>query len=364
MVHVKKLLPFLLLMPSLYVQKPASPVFQLLNPSDDEIRIGKGLARRFEQAERRPTPQIQVQEGFVTSSDGVHLFYQVVGDGRATLVIPGRLFLIHTLQQLAPGRRLIFYDTRGRGKSDAIHDAKRETILDDVRDMEAVRVHFGAKQITPVGYSYMGLLVMLYTRDHPEHVERLVQLDPVPIKYDTKYPASLSEDYTAALDSAGAKKLDDLQKQGFDRSHPKEYCELDWNVQRFALVGDPAHVDRLAVPPTGLCDLKNEWPVNLNPHFEASFASIQTVILSKADLTKISMPVLTIHGTKDRNAPYGGGREWVMTLPNARLLTVQGGAHQSFDEYPEIVIPAINEFLNGSWPASAEKVTTLLPTSK
>jgi pimeloyl-ACP methyl ester carboxylesterase len=304
------------------------------------------------------------QEGFVVTGDGVHIFYQVIGNGPETVVIPGRLFLIHTLQRLAPGRRLIFYDTRSRGKSDAVRDPKRETIMDDVRDMEAVRKHFAAEKITPIGYSYMGLLVMLYARDYPQDVARIVQLDPVPIKYDTKYPAGLSEDYTAALDPVGVKKLDELQKQGFDRSHPEEYCELDWQVQRFALVGDPTHVDRLGVPKTGLCDLENEWPVNLNPHFEASFASIQTIDLTSADLARISMPVLTIHGTKDRNAPYGGGREWAMKLPNARLLTVRGGAHQSFDEYPEIVIPAIDQFLKESWPASSEKVTTLVTASR
>jgi proline iminopeptidase len=304
------------------------------------------------------------QEGFVSTSDGVHLFYQVVGNGPETVVVPGRLFLIHTLQQLAPGRRLIFYDTRSRGKSDAIHDPKRESIQDDVRDLEIVRDHFGTEKIAPIGYSYMGLLVMLYAVAHPEHVARIVQLDPVPIQYDTKYPAGLSEDYTASLDPAGAKKLDDLQKQGFDRSHPKEYCEMDWNVQRFALVGAPAHVDRLGVPKTGLCDFENEWPLNLNPHFEASFTSIQAVTLRKGDLAKISMPVLTVHGTKDRNAPYGGGREWAMKLPNARLLTVPNGAHQSFDEYPEIVVPAIDQFLKGSWPTAAEKVTDLVPNSR
>jgi proline iminopeptidase len=302
-------------------------------------------------------------EGVVTS-DGVHLFYEAIGNGPETVVIPGRLFLIHTLRQLAEGRRLIFYDTRARGKSDAIHDAKRETLQDDVHDLETLRQYFGAKKITPIGYSYMGLLVMLYTVAHPEHVARIVQLDPVPIQYDTKYPAGLSEDYAASLDRAAAKKLDDLQKQGFDRSHPKEYCEMDWEVQRFALVADPTHVDRLGVPKTGLCDLENEWPVNLDPHFAASFTSIQAVALTKADLAKISMPVLTVHGTKDRNAPYGGGREWAMRLPNARLLTVPNGAHQSFDEYPEIVIPAIDQFLKGSWPAAAEKVTALVPNSQ
>ena len=33
---------------------------------------------------------------------------------------------------------------------------------------------------------------------------------------------------------------------------------------------------------------------------------------------------------------------------------------QSFDEFPEIVIPAMDQFLKGNWPANAEKVTSLL----
>ena len=310
------------------------------------------------------SPAEKYHEGYVTTDDGIRIFYQVVGDGPQTVVLPGRLFLFHTLRQLAAGRRLIFYDTRARGKSDPIHDAKRETIMNDVRDLESVRKHFGAEKFVPVGYSYMGLLVILYTIDHPEHVERVIQMGPVPIDYRTKYPAGLSEDYNASLDPTGAKKLDELQKQGFDRSHPKEYCEQEWSVSRFALVGDPAHVDRIGIPKNGLCEFANEWPVNLDPHFEASFGSIQKVQLTKEELARVSMPVLTIHGTKDRNAPYGSGREWAMTLPNARLLTVPGGAHQSFDEYPEIVLPAIDQFLKGSWPKETERVTSIKPGSK
>ena len=67
------------------------------------------------------------------------------------------------------------------------------------------------------------------------------------------------------------------------------------------------------------------------------------------------MPVLTIHGTYDRNAPYEGGRDWVATLPNARLLTIERAAHASFADAPDIVIPAIRTFLSGQWPAEARR---------
>jgi pimeloyl-ACP methyl ester carboxylesterase len=302
-----------------------------------------------------------VTEGYITTEDGVRLFYSVVGTGSRTVILPGRLFLMPTLRSLARVRRLVFYDTRARGKSDAVHDPARETILDDVRDMEAVRKGVGAEKVSLVGYSYMGLLVMLYAQAHPDHVDRIVQMDPVPPRFDATYPRGLTEDYMAALDSAAAHRVERLQKEGLDRDHPKEYCEADWDVNRFALVGDPKHVQRLSVTAKEHCAMPNEWPVNLDKHVEASIASIKPVVLTKASLNSITVPVLTVHGTRDRNAPYGGGREWAMSLPNARLLTVRGGAHQSFDEYPEIVLPALETFLAGHWPSGVEKVTALLP---
>jgi pimeloyl-ACP methyl ester carboxylesterase len=109
--------------------------------------------------------------------------------------------------------------------------------------------------------------------------------------------------------------------------------------------------------------MPNEWPSNLVKHFDSSFTSVQKLDISKEKIAFVKVPVLTIHGTKDRNAPYGGGREWALTLPNARLLTVKGGAHQSFDEFREIVVPAVRRFLEGNWPEGAEQVTVLNPTS-
>ena len=105
------------------------------------------------------------------------------------------------------------------------------------------------------------------------------------------------------------------------------------------------------------CELETEWPVNADPHFKTTFESIQALDLTKEQLKKITVPVLTIHGTKDRNAPYGGGREWALSLPNARLVTVEGAAHQSWADDPVLVFGSIREFLRGNWPMTAEKVT-------
>ena len=88
-------------------------------------------------------------------------------------------------------------------------------------------------------------------------------------------------------------------------------------------------------------------------------ASIQALDLTDADYARATAPVLAIHGRQDRSASYGGGREWALRLPNARLITVDNAAHVPWIEDPDKVFGAISAFLDGGWPPSAERVTTL-----
>ncbi|MDX1449250.1 MAG: alpha/beta hydrolase, partial [Acidimicrobiia bacterium] len=84
----------------------------------------------------------------------------------------------------------------------------------------------------------------------------------------------------------------------------------------------------------------------------AHFGDIQQSEFPRELFTEITRPVLTIHGTLDRNAPYGGGLEWATTFLDGRLITVAGGAHQVWLDDPA-VLDDIDEFLNGEWPARA-----------
>ena len=96
------------------------------------------------------------------------------------------------------------------------------------------------------GYSYTGLMIVLYLIDHPETVERLVQLGPVPIKFGTKYPPNL-----AASDKPGKAKalrrLHELQRKNYPTTNPQEYCEQEWAYTRFGLVGNAANVAELRI---------------------------------------------------------------------------------------------------------------------
>jgi len=72
----------------------------------------------------------------------------------------------------------------------------------------------------------------------------------------------------------------------------------------------------------------------------------------------MKMPVLVVHGTRDRHAPYGGGRDWAEVLPDARLVAIHAAAHLPWIEDPEQVFTSVKTFLDGRWPDSAERTRT------
>jgi proline iminopeptidase len=293
--------------------------------------------------------------GHVAADDGTRLYYHVVGSGRPVVIVPGGLFLERDFARLGRGRTLVFYDMRNRGRSDPVADSTRISIGDDVRDLEAVRRQVGAERVALLGWSYLGMMVMRYAVEHPEHVTRVVQLGPLARRFRTVFPDSLmAHDPVPVPDSASAAELARQRATGLAARDPRADCELDYRVTRARLVGTA----RLAGRVPDLCAMPNEWPAVLERHFNLLFGSIlRDEGPAWERYAELRIPVLTIHGTQDRNAPYGGGREWAAHLPDARLLTVRGAAHMLWLDAPGTVFPAIERFLGGAWPPDAVRVS-------
>jgi pimeloyl-ACP methyl ester carboxylesterase/ketosteroid isomerase-like protein len=296
-----------------------------------------------------PGDQAPFEEGFLAAADGTKLHYRKIGNGPVTLIVPLGFVLFDDFKQLADLATVITYDMRNRGRSERSKDV---SIQMDVADMEAVRSHFKIEKFVPIGFSYLGLMVAMYTLDHPERVSRVVQLGPVSPRFGAQYPKELMHgtDDVAAAD-ADVKRWREMRAQGMSTKSPREFCEAQDKVFRFVLVGDPAHASRIQ----SHCDLENEWPATLDATMESSIASVKKVEITKDQMQKITVPVLIIHGTKDRNAPYGSGREWAASLPNARLVTIEGAAHASWNDDPATVFASIRQFLRGQWPLAASR---------
>ena len=104
--------------------------------------------------------------------NGVDLYERRIGSGDPVVVLHGgpgahHDYLLPGFDALAAGHELIYYDQRGGGRS----PVSRETPVgwrEQVSDLEALRVHWGIERLTLAGYSWGGLLAMLYATEFPQ----------------------------------------------------------------------------------------------------------------------------------------------------------------------------------------------------
>jgi proline iminopeptidase len=115
---------------------------------------------------------------------GVELFVRRIGRGPPVVVLHGgpgahHDYLLPGFDALADGRELIYYDQRGGGRSPVARDVPVGW-TEHVADLEALRESWGLDRLTIVGYSWGGLLALLYSLDHPSKVARLALVSPAP----------------------------------------------------------------------------------------------------------------------------------------------------------------------------------------
>ena len=101
-----------------------------------------------------------MEAGFVTTPDGVRLYYQKVGSAPEVVILPGRLFAFTEFEWLGEHYTLVSSDMRNRGRSDLVLDEKTITFEQDVVDLETVRRHFGVERMALIGSSYLGKIVV------------------------------------------------------------------------------------------------------------------------------------------------------------------------------------------------------------
>ncbi len=121
---------------------------------------------------------------FTRSVRGVELFERRAGTGPAVVVLHGgpgadHGYLLPGFDLLASGRTLIYYDQRGGGRSPVERDVPVGW-QEQVADLEALRQLWQLETLAIAGYSWGGLLAMLYAVHHPEHVNRLALVSPAP----------------------------------------------------------------------------------------------------------------------------------------------------------------------------------------
>lgn len=294
-------------------------------------------------------PPPEPREGFVTTDDGVDLYYVEKGSGEDVLVVPVALYLEDLLEPLAEGRRVVFYDPRHRGRSGA-GDLENATLDQQIADLETLRAELGLEKMMLLGWSGPGMEMAAYAIRHPDRVSRLVQVAAVPPAAAIMREAG-GDDRPNRVDRAAVEALDARNDADeFKGERQEDYCRARNKLTAPANFADPSFVDQ--VP--DVCVYENEWPANLWPFFRAYLPSFGDYDW-RDELETLDIPRLVIHGRED-GIPLAGAYAWTAGYPNARLMTVSPAGHFPFIEQREDVLAAIDEFLDGNWPEAAERV--------
>jgi len=291
----------------------------------------------------------RVREGYVTTDDSVRLYYRMLGEGAQTVVIPVALYLEDLLAPLArPGRRLVFYDPRHRGRSTR-GELVRVSLDRQIADLEQLRAGLGIERMALIGWSGLGMEMAVYALRHPDRVTRLVQVAAVPPAARIMREAG-GDRRAERTDRAAIAALDRRFEAGEFSHDPGGFCRARRRLTDPSNFADTTLAVRVPDP----CRWENEWPVNLWPYFTALLGSFGDWDWTD-EIAGLDLPRLVIHGRED-GIPLAGARAWAAGFPNARLLVLSPAGHFPFIERPDAFFPAVDRFLSGEWPAEAEQV--------
>jgi pimeloyl-ACP methyl ester carboxylesterase len=290
-------------------------------------------------------PRAVASSGFVVTRDGTHIYYEIAGAGSPTVVVSGGFLVRDALEPLTRRHRVVFFDARNRGRSDHV-SPDRISLEYQIEDVEDLREALGIERMVLLGWSGMGKEMAMYTLRHPERVDRLLQVAPVPpIKGD--FMQRMMDARMARMDRAAAQRLDAEYEAGKWKDDPAGYCRAYRVIERGATFVDPANAS--AYPDT--CRWPNEWPANLWPTFGALVPTIESADPTAA-LSSLDVPRLVIVGANDA-IPREGFELWVKGYDDACLLVLPEAGHWVFVEAADAFFPAVEAFLGGVWPEGA-----------
>jgi pimeloyl-ACP methyl ester carboxylesterase len=266
------------------------------------------------------------------------------------LLVPNGPPLLDLLEPCTATHTVVMFDPVNRGRSDLLGDGlDRDDVLErEADDIEAVRRQIGAADVDMLGHSYTGVVLVLYARRYPGRVGRMIQIAPAAPDGSVAHPRAPEDE---ALLQGMLVRMLELQRDTEPDS--EERCRRFWDVLRPLYVVDPADVSKL--DPFARCHLETERRA-AGYVMTRIMPALSAMRLRAADVAAVTVPVLTIHGRRDRSAPYEGGRDWARLLPMARLVSIDDAGHMPWIEKPLEVRHAIATFLAGRWPGAADRV--------
>ncbi|NUV53656.1 alpha/beta hydrolase [Streptomyces coelicolor] len=266
------------------------------------------------------------------NSTDIELYYEDHGSGQPVVLIHGYPLDGHSWEKqtaalLAAGYRVITYDRRGFGQSSQpttgydydTFAADLNTVMETLDLRDAVLVGFS------MGTGEVGRYLGTYGSERVAKAAFLASLEPYLLKTD---------DNPTGVDGSvfeGIEKAVTADRYAYFTGFYEDFYNLDENLG--TRISEEA--------------LRNSWNVAAGSSAYASIAAVATWTTDfRADLAKIDVPALILHGTADRILPIEAtGEPFHRALPQAEYVVVEGAPHGLLWTHAQEVTDALLAFL-------------------
>jgi 3-oxoadipate enol-lactonase len=251
---------------------------------------------------------------FLERPDGCRLYYELHGPAHGSPLIlleglggdiPGWR---RNIPHLAARHRVIAYDFRGNGRSDAPDEPM--TMATFVDDTVALLDHLGVERAHVYGQSFGGMVGLELALTHPERVRSLV----LAATHAGPARATVSRDEGKVPKD---KPYLALYSPAFAREHPDHIAE---DILVGSQQPQPPHAGR------------RQWEAM------QSWDAWER-------LERIAHPTLVLHGSDDLVIPAENARRLAAGVPAAELVVLEGAGHVYHSEQSERADEAVLDFL-------------------
>jgi proline iminopeptidase len=293
-----------------------------------------------------PSPIPPPRVAGTTTTTGVPLYWCAYGPAGAAraLVLHGgpgahHDYLLPQMLEVARldgGRELLLYDQRGGGRSRT--DAREPiTWRTQVDDMGAVIAEMGLSRPTIVGYSWGGLLAMLYAAQAAARPELpapgpMILIDPAAI--NRHYRAQFEEEFARRQASADVARLrQELAESDMRSRDPEAYRQRNFEL---SVAGYFAHAE----------SARDLTPFRVNARVQQSVWDSLGDFDLAADgtLAAITEPTLIVHGRQD-SIPLASSEHAARAMAGAELVVIEDCGHVPYVEQPRALFSAMDAFL-------------------
>ncbi len=283
------------------------------------------------------------RDGFV-ERDGVRVFYEVYGDGEATILLLPTWSIVHSrfwkaqIPYLSRHARVVTFDGRGNGRSDRPEGAEQYREEEFAADALAVMDATGSERATLVGCSRGALWATILAADHAERVEGVVYISPA-VPLGPEHAARLAHPFDEELDT------DEGWAKFNSRFWSRDYrAFLEFF---FAQCFSEPHSTKQVEDAVG-------WGLETDPDTLAD--TNRAVSPGDADgfrerCARVRCPVLVIHGDGDRIRPHALGAA-LAAATDGRLVTLAGSGHLPQARDPVKVNLLLRDFVCPPPPAT------------